>query len=281
MKLLIKNGHLIDAKTGLDGIYDLLAEDGRIIEISRQIDTDCGEIIDAAGKHVLPGLVDAHCHLRDPGFEYKEDIESGTKSAAKGGFTSIACMPNTNPVIDNVSVVQFIKSKSESVGSVNVFPIGAITKGLKGEELAEIGELKFAGVVAISDDGQPVSNPALMRHALEYAQTFDTPIISHCEVKALSDGAMNEGYVSTMLGLRGINRSAEEIMIARDIILAKNTDDITPVVDSVTVNNVPEEFAKVTTNGIPDNTDNILPEANAHARGKKTRENSFYRHYKP
>ena len=156
MKLLIKNGHIIDAKTGIDGVFDLIAEDGKIVEISGDIDAEGCEIVDAEGKYVLPGLVDAHCHLRDPGFEYKEDIESGTRSAAKGGFTSVACMPNTNPVIDSESVVKYILNKAKQEGYVNVYPIGAITKGLKGEELAEIGELKFAGAVAVSDDGKPV-----------------------------------------------------------------------------------------------------------------------------
>ena len=156
MKILIKGGHVIDPKTGLDGIFDILIEYGKVIEISEHIDvegTEYVDVIDAAGKYVLPGFVDAHCHLRDPGYEYKEDIESGTASAAMGGFTSIACMPNTNPVIDNQAVINYIKNKAAQDGYVNVYPIGAITKGQKGEELAEIGELKFAGAVAISDDG--------------------------------------------------------------------------------------------------------------------------------
>lgn len=222
MKLLIKNGHVIDAKTGLDGIFDLLAEDGRIIEISTDINADGCEIIDAAGKYVLPGLVDAHCHLRDPGFEYKEDIESGTKSAAKGGFTSIACMPNTNPVTDNESVIKYIINKARQEGCVNVYPIGAITKGQKGEELAEIGEMKFAGAVAISDDGKPVKSASLMKKALQYASIFDITVISHCEDTDLAeDGVMNEGYTSTIMGLKGIPAAAEETMVARELILAE------------------------------------------------------------
>jgi dihydroorotase len=211
MKLLIKNGHIIDAKTGLDGIYDLLSENGRIVGISKDIDAEGCEIIDAAGKYVLPGLVDAHCHLRDPGFEYKEDIESGTKSAAKGGFTSIACMPNTNPVADNESVIKYIMNKARQEGCVNVFPIGAITKGQKGEELAEIGEMKFAGAVAVSDDGKPVKSASLMKKAMQYASMFDIAVISHCEDLDLAEeGVMNEGYTSTILGLKGIPAAAEE-----------------------------------------------------------------------
>ncbi|HOL90715.1 MAG TPA: dihydroorotase [Clostridiales bacterium] len=225
MKLLIKNGHIIDVKTGIDGIYDLLVEDDRIAGISKDMDPEGCEIINAGGKYVLPGLVDAHCHLRDPGFEYKEDIESGTRSAARGGFTSVACMPNTNPVIDNESVVKYILNKAKREGYVNVYPIGAITKGLKGEELAEIGELKFAGAVAVSDDGNPVKSSSLMKKAMQYASMFDIAIISHCEDTDMAeDGVMNEGYTSTMLGLKGIPAAAEETMVARELILSEYLD---------------------------------------------------------
>lgn len=224
MKLLIKKGHIVDAKSGINGVFDLLAVDGRIAEISKNIDDDGCEIIDAKGKYVLPGLVDAHCHLRDPGFEYKEDIESGTRSAAVGGFTSIACMPNTNPVIDNEAVIKYILNKAEQEGYVHVFPIGAITKGQKGEELAEIGELKFAGAVAISDDGKPVKSSSLMKKALQYASMFDITVISHCEDLDLAEeGVMNEGYMSTIMGLKGIPAAAEETMVARELILAEYT----------------------------------------------------------
>jgi dihydroorotase len=224
MKLLIKNGHIVDVKSGLDGVYDLLAVDGKIAEIAVGIEDDGCEIVDAKGKYVLPGLVDAHCHLRDPGFEYKEDIESGTRSAAKGGFTSIACMPNTNPIIDNEAIIKYILNKAKQDGYVNVYPIGAITKGQKGEELAEIGELKFAGAVAVSDDGKPVKSPSLMKKALQYASMFDITVISHCEDLDLAEeGVMNEGYVSTILGLKGIPAAAEETMVARELILAEYT----------------------------------------------------------
>ena len=227
MRILIKGGRVIDPRNNIDEITDVFIDKGVISDIGTDHELDGLEItvIDAAGKIVAPGLVDMHCHLREPGFEYKEDIESGTKSAAMGGFTSIACMPNTEPVIDNQAIVEFIKSKAASVGCVNVYPIGAISKGLEGKELAEIGEMKFAGVVAISDDGRPVVESGLMRRALEYASLFDVTVISHCEDMGLvAGGSMNEGYVSTALGLKGITRAAEEVMVSRDILIAEATN---------------------------------------------------------
>ncbi len=224
MRIVIKNGHLVDAKTGRDGVFDILIENGKIADIGSDFEITNSDLIDAAGQYVVPGLVDAHCHLRDPGFEYKEDIESGTGSAAKGGFTSIACMPNTNPVADNEAVIKYIINKAKSDGYVNVYPIGAISKGQKGEELAEIGELKFAGAVAVSDDGKPVKSSSLMKKALQYASMFDITVISHCEDVDLADeGVMNEGYQSTLMGLKGIPSAAEETMVARDLILAEYT----------------------------------------------------------
>ncbi|NJD04097.1 MAG: dihydroorotase [Ruminiclostridium sp.] len=224
MRILIKNGHLVDAKTGRNGIFDILVRNGKIADIGNDFeDTNC-DLVDASGLYVIPGLVDAHCHLRDPGFEYKEDIESGTRSAAKGGFTSIACMPNTNPAADSEALIKYIINKARSDGFVNVYPIGTITKGQKGEELAEIGELKFAGAVAISDDGKPVKSSSLMKKALQYASMFDITVISHCEDVDLADeGVMNEGYQSTIMGLKGIPAAAEETMVARDLILAEYT----------------------------------------------------------
>lgn len=229
LKLLIKNGHVVDARTKRDGIFDILIDEGKIVEIGKDLEvgSNC-DYIDAAGKYVIPGLVDAHCHLRDPGYEYKEDIESGSASAAMGGFTSIACMPNTNPCIDNQEVVKYIINKAKQEAYVNVYPIGAITKGQKGEELAEIGELKFAGAVAISDDGKPVKSSSLMKKALQYASMFDITVISHCEdLDLVEDGVMNEGYQSTVMGLRGIPSVAESIMVARDLLLAEYTN--TPI----------------------------------------------------
>lgn len=227
MKILIKGGRVIDPKNHIDEVTDIFIDKGVISEIGTDLDPEGLEIevIEASGKVVAPGLVDMHCHLREPGFEYKEDIESGTRAAAMGGITSVACMPNTNPVIDNASVVEYIKSRAEKAGYVNVYPIGAISKGLKGKELSEIGELKFAGVVGVSDDGRPVVESGLMRRALEYAGMFDVTVISHCEDMGLADnGAMNEGYTATALGLRGITRAAEEVMVSRDILIAEATN---------------------------------------------------------
>ncbi len=221
MKLLIKGGRVIDPASGLDEVRDLLIENGKIVALKKKISNKGAEAIEVSGKVVCPGLVDMHTHLREPGREDEETIRTGTQAAAAGGFTSVACMANTTPVIDNQGTVQFIYSQAKRKGLVNVYPIGSVTKGLKGEELSEIGELKHSGVVAISDDGEPVRNSEIMRRALEYAKMFDLPIISHCEDKDLSaEGVMNEGYTSTLLGLAGIPREAEEVMVARDISLA-------------------------------------------------------------
>ena len=185
---------------------------------------DPDEIIDAEGLTVFPGLIDMHCHLREPGYEYREDIKSGTKSAAKGGFTSVCCMPNTNPVCDNAAVVEGILRKAEQVGSCNVFPIGAASKGLNGKEISEMGLMKEAGIVAVSDDGKPIATANLLKKVLEYASDFDIPVLNHCEEMSISEGAMNEGAISTSLGLRGIPAIAEEIMISRDIQTAEYLD---------------------------------------------------------
>lgn len=225
MKLLIKGGRVIDPKNRLDKKADILVCDGVIEKVSEDIEPDGDvRIIDAAEQIVSPGFVDMHVHLRDPGQEYKEDIETGTESAAMGGVTSVACMPNTSPVIDCEPIVSYIKTKAEKVGYANVFPIGSVSKGLNGKELSEIGELKNAGAVAVSDDGRPVADSGLMRRALEYAKMFDMPVISHCEDLSLADGgSMNEGFMATYLGLRGITRAAEEVMVSRDILIAEAT----------------------------------------------------------
>ncbi len=224
MKLLIKNGVLIEPSKNIEKKLDLLIEDGKIIKIAEKINLKNVEIIDAKNCIVCAGLIDIHTHLREPGNEEKETIASGTKAAACGGITSVFCMPNTNPPIDDQASVEFVMLKAKSEGVVNVFPVGAVTKNRQGEELTEIGELKKAGVVAISDDGEPISNSKIMRRALEYSKMFNLPVISHCEDKSLSKGGvMNEGRVSTLLGLRGIPEEAEEIMVIRDIILASLT----------------------------------------------------------
>jgi dihydroorotase len=222
--ILIKNGRVIDPSSGMDETADVLIEGSTIKSISGKIArADCDEIIDASGKIVLPGLIDMHVHFREPGREDQETIIGGSIVAAKSGYTSVCTMPNTNPVIDNQALVRFIKLEAEN-GPINVFPIATITKGGKGGEISEMGELIKGGAVGFSDDGKPVMNSLLMRRALEYARMFDIPIITHAEDLLLSDeGIMNEGENSVRLGLKGIPREAEEVMIARDVILARLT----------------------------------------------------------
>ena len=226
MNLLIKNGRVIDPSQGLDGTLDVLVENGVIKEVGANLKAPAGaETIDATGKYVVPGLVDMHVHLRDPGLEYKEDIVSGTRAAAAGGFTSVCCMPNTKPVIDNKAVATYVINKAKTEGFANVFPVGSITYGMNGERMSEMGELKEAGCVAVSDDGKPVVSSELMRRALEYARGMGILVISHAEDLALvGEGTMNEGFTSTELGLKGIPRVAEDIATAREVLLAEYTN---------------------------------------------------------
>jgi len=225
--LLIQGGRIIDPSQGIDLSGSLLIAEGKILWLGKgeatppQSDYD---VLNARGLIVCPGFIDLHCHLRQPGDEEKETIATGTRAAARGGFTTICCMPNTSPPLDNQTTVEYVKSKSASEGVVRVLPIGCISKGRKGEELAEMGELASAGVIAFSDDGEPALNSHLMRQALDYSCAFDLPIIDHCEDKALTkDGQINEGIISTRLGLRGIPDAAEEIIVARDLALAQLT----------------------------------------------------------
>ena len=224
MSMLIKGGRVIDPSRNIDDTLDILVEEGKIKEVGKGLKAPGTETVDAKGMLVVPGLIDMHVHLRDPGLEYKEDIVTGTRAAAAGGFTSIACMPNTKPVNDNKTVTAYILDKVRREGVVNVFPIGAITQGSKGEALAEMGELKESGCVAVSDDGHPVANAELMRRALEYARGMGIMVISHAEEKALvGEGVMNEGVTATELGLKGIPRVAEDIATVRDVFLAEYT----------------------------------------------------------
>ena len=226
MNILIKNGHIIDPANKVDGKFDLLVADGKIAKLGQpgSLPSNGAQVIDAAGRLIVPGLIDMHVHLREPGYEYKETIATGTAAAKAGGFTAVCCMPNTNPVNDSRSVTEFILSQAAKDGAARVFPIGAITKGSKGEELAEMGELHDAGCVGISDDGKPVMSAAVMRRAMEYSKIFDIAVISHCEDAGLAaKGVMNEGFVSTELGLRGIPNAAEDVMTGRDILLAELT----------------------------------------------------------
>ena len=224
MSVIIKNGRVIDPGR-INGLADVLIENGTIAAVGSGLKAPAGAtVIDATGKWVLPGFVDLHVHFREPGFEYKETIATGAAAAVAGGFTSVCCMPNTQPVNDNQSVTEFILDKAKAAGLANVFPIGAITKGSEGKELAEFGDLRAAGCVAVSDDGKPVMNGMVMRRALEYARAFDLPVADHCECTHLSEGGcMHEGQVATEMGLHGIPSASEDVMVARNLALAELT----------------------------------------------------------
>lgn len=222
--LLIKNGTIIDPSQSLEAKHDLLIRDGRVAEIAENISADGIETFDATGLIIAPGFIDLHVHLREPGFEYKETIESGARAAVAGGFTSVCCMPNTKPINDNSSVTSFIVEQARRANLANVFPIGAITQGSKGEQLAEIGEMKTAGIVAISDDGKPVLDSGIMRRAMEYAADFNLPVVDHCEDCCGASGwAMHEGEYSALMGLKGLPGAAEDLHVARDILLGEMT----------------------------------------------------------
>ena len=223
--ILIRGGRIIDPSRGGDGIADLLLSGGRVEGVGHNIPAGDGvTVVDATGKVVAPGLIDLHVHLREPGQEDIETVASGAMAAAAGGFSAVCAMPNTDPVTDNQAAVGFIVSQAQRAGKARVYPIGAVSLGQKGQQLAEFGELVGAGAVAVSDDGKPVVSSHLMRTALEYAKTFGIPVADHCEDPTLAQGgAMHEGLVSTRLGLKGIPAAAEEIMVARDIILAELT----------------------------------------------------------
>jgi dihydroorotase len=222
--LLIKNGRVIDPASGTGRVSNVLIEDGRIAGVAPDLSAAEAEIFDASGMIVAPGFIDMHVHLREPGFEHAETIESGSRAAAAGGFTSICSMPNTKPVNDSPTVTSYIVETARRRATVNVFPIGAITKGSAGEELAAIGAMKAAGAVAISDDGRPVMNSRVMRRAMEFARSYSLPVIDHCEDLNLSAGGdMHEGSLSVRWGLRGIPSASEDIMVARDLVLAELT----------------------------------------------------------
>ena len=223
--VLVKGGRIVDPAQGMDERGDLLILDGVVAVIQTEIASpDGARVIDAAGLVVCPGFIDLHCHLREPGFEYKETIATGTRAAARGGFTTVCAMPNTDPVMDSRAVVDFVLRLAREEGAVRVLPIGAVTAGSRGAALTEMAELAEAGAVGFSDDGHPVADANVMRQALSYASGLGLPIINHCEVPELSaGGVMNEGWVATRLGLKGLPRSAEEAMVARDIALAETT----------------------------------------------------------
>lgn len=224
MAILIKGGHVIDPGR-VNGVSDVLIDQGRIAAVGPNLAAPAGAAtIQADGLLVLPGFVDLHVHFREPGFEYKETIQTGSAAAVAGGFTTVCCMPNTNPVNDNQAVTEFILERARIAGLANVLPVGAITKGSEGKELAEIGDLRRSGCVAISDDGRPVMNSLVMRRAMEYATAFDLTVVDHCEDLHLAEGGcMNEGLVSTELGLPGIPAAAEDVMVARNLSLSELT----------------------------------------------------------
>ena len=224
MALLLKNGRVIDPSVGLDAVCDVVIRDGRIVEIGEDLSIPKGITVECAEKIVVPGLVDVHTHLREPGYEYKEDVESGTRAAAHGGFTAVCAMPNTNPVCDEGAAVRFLVERAAERGKVRVHPIGALTVGLKGEALAELGDMVAEGAVAFSDDGKGVQDAGTMRRVMDYAKTFGTTVVAHCEDEALvGKGVVNEGAVSTRLGMAGWPSAGEEIAVARDIALAELT----------------------------------------------------------
>ena len=224
-RLILKGGRVIDPSNGRDGAFDVLIEDGRVARVAKDLPVDDAEVMEIArGWIVAPGLVDMHVHLREPGQEHKETIETGTASAVAGGFTAVACMPNTEPVNDHAGITQFILKRAAEARLAKVYPIGAVSLGSKGEQLAELGEQKAAGCVAFSDDGRPIADALLMRRALEYAGMLGAPIIDHCEEPALKgEGVAHEGYYASLLGLRGIPGAAESVMVERDISLAELT----------------------------------------------------------
>src|SRR5580704_17409863 len=224
MSIVIKNGRVIDPASHTDRVADVLLAEGRIVGVAPNLSSPNAEVFDATGLIVAPGFIDMHVHLREPGFEHAETIESGSRAAAAGGSTSVCCMPNTKPINDSVTVTSYIVERARRTAVVNVFPIGAITKGSEGVELAAIGGMKAAGAVAISDDGLPVMNARVMRRAMEFAKSYGLPIIQHCEDLNLSAGGdMHEGVPSVRWGLRGIPAAAEDVMVARDLLLAQLT----------------------------------------------------------
>ena len=224
MKILLKNGNLIDYKTKINGKYDILIGDDKISKINKNIDEPVDRIIECEGLKIIPGMIDIHCHLREPGFEYKETIETGAKSAVAGGFTTICPMPNTKPTPDNVETLEKIIKEAKRVNLCNILPYASVTKGEKGEELVNFKELKLAGAIAFSDDGMPVVNSRTMRSAMIEADKLNTYVASHCEEKSVSSGAINAGNIANKLGVEGVLPEAEEIMAAREIVISETNN---------------------------------------------------------
>lgn len=225
MTILIKNGRVLNPSENLDKVMDILVEDGRIKEKKEQIETDADKIIDAEGCYVMPGLIDLHVHFRDPGLTYKEDIETGSRAAAHGGFTTVCCMPNTKPVVDNVDTVKYIIEKGKKVGLTNVLPVGAVTMNMEGKEVTDIESLKKAGICAISEDGKSVMNSGVYRKAMKEAARLNVPVMAHCEdINLVEGGVINLGNKSKELGVKGISNAVEDVIAMRDIMLARETN---------------------------------------------------------
>ena len=225
MTILIKNGRVLNPSENLDKVMDLLVEDGKIKEKKEQIETDADKIIDAKGCYVMPGLIDLHVHFRDPGLTYKEDIETGSRAAAHGGFTTVCCMPNTKPVVDNVDTVKYIIEKGKEVGLTNVLPVGAVTMNMEGKEVTDIESLKKAGICAISEDGKSVMNSGVYRKAMKEAARLNVPVMAHCEdINLVEGGVINLGDKSKELGVKGISNAVEDVIAMRDIMLARETN---------------------------------------------------------
>lgn len=258
MTILIKNGRVLNPSQNLDKIMDIYVQDGVIVEKSENITKDADKVIDATGCFVMPGLIDLHVHFRDPGLTYKEDIETGSRAAARGGFTTVCCMPNTKPVVDNVETVKYIVEKGNSVGLTNILPVGAVTKLMEGKEITDVKELKKAGICAISEDGKSVMNSGVYRTAMINAAKEGVPVLAHCEdINLVNGGVINMGDKSEELGVKGISNAVEDIIASRDIMLAKETGAILHLChcstrDSVTmVKMAKEEGIKVTAEVCP------------------------------
>ena len=224
MKILLKNGRVVDYASKTNEKIDILIEDGVIIKLQKEILAKADNVIDCTGLVIIPGMIDMHCHLREPGFEYKETIETGSKSAVKGGFTTICPMPNTNPTPDSAFILEKILAEAKRVNLCNILPYGSVSKGEKGEELTDFEELKKAGAVAFSDDGMPVINSRMMRQAIIKANSLGTFVASHCEEKSVADGAINAGKIQEELGVKGVLPEAEEIMAAREIVISETNN---------------------------------------------------------
>ena len=224
MKTLLKNGTLIDYKSNIFDKYDILVEDDKVKKIAKDITDSADKVIDCTNLYIMPGMIDMHCHLREPGFEHKETIETGAKSAVSGGFTTICPMPNTKPTPDNANILQEIIKKGKDVGLCNILPYSSVSKGEKGEELVDFEEMKKAGAIAFSDDGMPVVNAKMMREAMIKADSLGTFVSSHCEEKSVSKGAINAGKIAEQLGVEGVLPEAEEIMCAREIVISETNN---------------------------------------------------------